>query len=61
MHGPFIYIQSIYFLAYIIKPDHLSCIYTYPSVQCFDVKHPTRSDPCLNCVAKLDEIDVYEY
>ena len=32
----------------------------YPSVQCFEVKTPTRSYPCLNSLARLDEMDVSE-
>ena len=32
----------------------------YPSVQCFEVKTPTRSYPCLNSFARLDEMDVSE-
>eukprot|EP00978_Attheya_sp_CCMP212_P048558 scaffold542499_cov59-Attheya_sp.AAC.1 len=60
MHGPFTYVQSLYFLAQTIKSDHSFDMDYYPSVQRFQVKRPTRSDPCLDRVTKLDEMDVSE-
>ena len=53
-HGPFTYVQSLYFLSHTMKPDNFFNIDTYPIVQCFEVKILTRSDPCLNRVTKLD-------
>eukprot|EP00978_Attheya_sp_CCMP212_P047467 scaffold421380_cov51-Attheya_sp.AAC.1 len=59
-HGPFTYVQSLYFLVQTIRPKHSFEFNAYPRVKRFQVKRPTRSDADQNRVSKFDEMDASE-
>eukprot|EP00978_Attheya_sp_CCMP212_P026076 scaffold85072_cov51-Attheya_sp.AAC.1 len=56
-HGPYNYVQSLCFLLHTLRPEHAFELAAYPSIQRFQVKRPTRSDPTHVRVTKFDELN----